>query len=193
MVFSMNKQLSKIFPLLILLPLVVIGISILNRRNDTESVTHPSDETETWQTYVSETHNLSIKHPADVEVRQNLDGSFSLTKIGPTQAEYTEFYDGISLIFNSTSSGSNLKDYAQRKYDEAKTAPVTEEISSLNQTQVAGFQGYEYKVRAIGESIYIYLSQSDNRVLEIVNSTVDPTDQGFNAIANKILSTLAIR
>lgn len=149
-----------------------------------------SDKPLPWPMYTSATFGFSIQHPIDVTVQEREDG-IQLYKWGPTQKEGTEFYDGIGLFFSTgLTNGKSIKEIAERKVEEDKIHATI--VKPLSEITINNIKGYQYRVSGIGEFINIILPKSDTEYLHITNGTMDPTKQGFDKIADQILSTFTI-
>ena len=146
------------------------------------------DPMKEWQTYSSEGGCFSFKYPQEVEYKMQGDLAH-LSILGPTQKEDTEFFDGMSLTFSSLLAiDVSLKDYVDSKVDESKQ--FGEIIKPNAEIIVNGIKGYTYTSQGLGIFESIYLQAEDKScAVEITNSTVDPTNQGYQETVDKILST----
>ena len=146
------------------------------------------DPMEGWQTYSSEEGCFSFKYPEEVTFKMQGDLAH-LSVWGPTQKEDTGFFDGISLAFSSPLTiNVPLKDYVDGKVDESKE--FGEVIKPRTEIMVNGIKGYTYTSQGMGTFENIYLQAEDKScAVEITNSTVDPTNQGYQEIVDKILAT----
>lgn len=146
---------------------------------------------ENWGTYTAAGNIFSFKYPPDMTLEKRADG-LALIKIGPTQREGTEVYDGILLNFRTGSlQGQTLQQYVQGQVEESQQhAEVTRPLS---QTTINGISGYTFMVRGLGEFTHIYLPLGDNQFLHISKLVEDPSNQGFEKTANQVLSTLTLQ
>ena len=146
------------------------------------------DPMEGWQAYSSEEDCFSFKYPEEVTFKMQGDLAH-LSVWGPTQKEDTGFFDGISLAFSSPLIiNVPLKDYVDGKVDESKE--FGEVIKPRTEIMVNGIKGYTYTSQGMGTFENIYLQAEDKLcAVEITNSTVDPTNQGYQEIVDKILAT----
>lgn len=141
-----------------------------------------------WQTYSTEEDCFSFKYPEEVTFKMQGDLAH-LSLLGPTQKQDTGFFDGISLTFSPplTISGS-LTDYVDTKVAESKE--FGEIIKPKAEITVNGINGYTYTNQGLGTFENIYLQAGDKScAVEITNSTIDPTNQGYQETVDKILST----
>jgi len=149
------------------------------------------DPTAGWKTYTSSKHGFTIKYPEEVELKEESDGSVVLSQWGPTQKAETEFYDGISLRFDSGSlGGKTLKQLVEEKAEQDKEN--AEILIAPTTTIIAGISGFSYRARGLGEYTSIYLPGKSGAYIEIINFTVDPTGKGFQETAEQILSTFKV-
>lgn len=164
-----------------------------NEKNTTKNIDIPPEVTASplpWPRYTSTKYGFSLEYPFDVTVTERNE-NVSFFKKGPSQAEATEFYDGISIIISSGAlQGKSLKDIAEGKIKEMQmhaeiTKPVTE--TSLNRKK-----GYTYTASGVGTFTEIILPKGNEEYLHITNGTIDPTKQGFVIIADKMLKSLEI-
>lgn len=143
-----------------------------------------------WKTYISERHDFSIQYPENAEFieEDSKRGAVKIFVTGPTQKTDTDLYDGVGLWISSGSlGGKTLKEFVEEQSRQSEellipTYPIT----------IAQMQGFAFQSRGLGESTSIYLPAGENQYLEIANFTTDPTGQGFQQQAEKILSTLKL-
>ena len=141
-----------------------------------------------WQTYSSDEDCFSVKYPEEVTFKMQ-GGLAHLSVWGPTQKKDTGFYDGISLTFSPPLAiNISLKDYVDDKINESKE--FGEIIKPREEIVINGVKGYTYTDQGMGTFKNIYLQAEDKScTVEITNSTVDPTNQGYQETVDKILST----
>lgn len=146
-----------------------------------------------WQTYSSPTLGFSLQHPKDMKIYPQQGGAVLFVKLGPTQVENTELFDGISLIFDVGDLGTNtLQQAAQQKLTEIKNEPITETVGTMEEVIVGKYAGYKFMVKDLGERTYTYLPKGDSEYLVIIDSSVDPSSLGFNQTIYQMFSTLEI-
>jgi hypothetical protein len=158
----------------------------------TISTPTPTQEvsTEGWSTFSKEGVGFTFIYPPDLEYREYEDGSYSVSKWGPTQEEGTEFYDGISLSFKTgDTGGATLEEWANSKYTELMEVFETTEPQT---TTLAGTSGYKMHVKGIVEADYYYLPLGTSSYLEIIDASKDPTSAGFYATVQAILASLSL-
>ncbi len=151
--------------------------------------TKGSEITSGWETHTASTYK--VKYPSDVQVNEQEGGRLLLTKSGPTQKTETEFYDGLSLSFHQFDlSGTNLETYVQGKIDESEEAGIFEIISGPSPVNIGNYSGRTYTSQGVITFRYIYLQSTDgSKSMEIIDSTIDPGNLGFEETVNQILST----
>ncbi|OGM06088.1 hypothetical protein A2125_00560 [Candidatus Woesebacteria bacterium GWB1_43_5] len=175
-----------------LLLLVAVGAAYLISKNQTtqppptpEATTTP-DPTADWETFENNIYRL--KYPEGFEVNKDEGNVVTLLKLGPTQKEQTEFYDGISLNFDPREISGNSKDYVEIRLEESRRlgSDITKEISEI---EIGEYKGFTYSARGLGNSKYIFLESKSGLFLVITDSTVDPGNLGFTNVVDKIFST----
>jgi len=58
---------------------------------------------------------------------------------------------------------------------------------------MAGKEAWSFEAVTMGTATYIFVKRNQTEYLEIINSTKDPTGQGFEAIVEKILRSLELK
>lgn len=146
--------------------------------------------TEGWTTFSKEGVGFTFMYPPDLEYEEFEDGSYSVSKFGPTQTEDTEFFDGISVNFRvGDLEGKTLSALVEEKANKLKEVF---EVSTPEISQIAGESGYKMHVKGIVEADYYYVAIGTTSYLEIIDSTKDPTSAGFAAIVEKILTSVKL-
>jgi len=146
--------------------------------------------TESWLEYKKEGVGFSFKYPADMAINEVSPGFVKIRKDGPNQGGHEEFVDGIFLWFRSLDAGDlTLKQAADETYISLKEET---NVSFPVVGSLGGVAGYTFRIKGSVGLDYYYLPLGENLFLEVVNGTKDPTSQGFNSIADKILATLVI-
>ena len=146
-----------------------------------------------WVTYDSTISGFSIKYPKDLKHDTTVEGE-RFYRLGPTQSEGAELFDGISLIIRSGKlNGRTFKNWVDAKYKETVNDPVEQRVGGKIPITIAGMQGIAFTVESLGERIVIYLPKGDKEYLEIINGTVEPQkrEQTFQKIVDSMLSTIA--
>lgn len=152
-----------------------------------------SEAPDNWVTYASEQFGFSIIHPPNMEISEDPQEGVRFTKLGPTQKQGTEFYDGISLTFSSGSySEDNLETFVEAEHAKMQEEAVTQNLSNIEKVTINGTEGYQFKSVSLGTFTHIYLPAGEKRYVHIVNATLDPEDEGFEKTVNTMLSTLEI-
>lgn len=156
----------------------------------TPESTPTPEPTVDWKTHTNSKCGFSIKYPDELTVDETR-GCVHFSLWGPTQKTETEFFDGISLLFDSDQLGNKtLKELAEE--EAAMFQDVGEVLIPPTQTTIAGVSGYTFKASGLGVFTYFYLSPKPGVYLEIVDSTVDPTGKGFQKTVDLMLSTLKL-
>jgi hypothetical protein len=150
----------------------------------------PAPIPEDWETFSSETFGISVKHPKDFTAEETQEG-VRVLKLGPTQSLGTELYDGISILIRTGSlEGVSLEKYVDLQIQEIKDQPINAKVSEKREVKVLELNGFSYNVSSLGEATYILLPKGQNQYLEIINSTVDPSNFGYQKTVDLIISSL---
>jgi len=145
---------------------------------------------EDWNTFSKEGVGFTFMYPPDLEYREYEDGTYSVSKWGPTQKEGTEFYDGISLGFKVGDLGEMaMNDWVDKKYGELKEVF---EVTTPEKVEIAGISAHKMHVKGMIEADYYYLPLAEMSYIEVIDATKDPTSVGFAETIQKVLSSLKI-
>ncbi len=151
------------------------------------------DVPQNWQSYVSKTHDFTIRMPADITVQTTSEGEHFF-KLGPTQSAGTELYDGISILVRRgiLEENQTLEQLAKIKHQQAKDEPTTNNITQLQPVIYGPLAGYQFRKSSLGEADFIYFQKSKTEFIEVINNTVEPAnrDQTFQATAKLMISAL---
>lgn len=145
----------------------------------------------TLKEYKNTQLGFSVKLPSDIDTAENIDGSVSFTKWGPTQKTATELYDGISINIVQGIIGLNkdLKSVIEADIEQKKQQLFPDFSILKNITQINN--GYYLKSSEMfGEVEYYYLSQSDEKFLLISVIQRDPGNLGFEKIVSDTISSI---
>lgn len=164
-------------------------ISITSPTPTTNLPTPTPDQSADWKTYSTSTYQ--VKYPNDLTVREEEASTLILSKWGPTQKEDTELYDGIAVSFQPFEIPNiDLEAYVRLKIQETEAEGNAEVLSGPTQITIGDHVGFTYTAQGLGIHKYIYFQSADKVMLvEIIDSTNDPTEQGFQQIVDKIIST----
>jgi len=155
----------------------------------------PSASPEPWSDWKSYTSDLfEIKYPKDITA-ENDGKTLILSKTGPSQKANTEFYDGILLRIDPVdATGLSPQSYIQKQIDKTNEGGTGEIIVEPSQTTLGDYEAWTYTVSGLGVHTYTYIQTNDESVLiQIINSTNDPSNQNFRDITDTILSTFKLR
>lgn len=154
----------------------------------TSTIPLPSD----WIPFTSTNFNYTLKHPTDIIAEPSIEGD-KFTKLGPTQNTGTELHDGISLIIHSGNlEGQSLEQLTQSKHDQLKSSETTNSITDISKKTYGPNAAYQFRKKSLDEADFIYIQKSPTEYLEIINSTVEPSDreQSFQKTTEAIISSL---
>lgn len=150
--------------------------------------TQTQDETTSWKTYTDSTLGFSVKYPPDVTVKTDEEGFAWFSKSGPTQTSNTEFFDALNLKIKTGSlSGQSLETFANSQFT-LSSQPPGEAVSNVTKTTLNGKNAYTFTVKGLGVFKHTLVDYKD-QYLWVIDSTNDPTNQGFAKTVNQILST----
>lgn len=154
----------------------------------------PSLEKKTQSSYFNTEMSFSLTYPQGAEVKDNLDGTVSVIKWGPTQKTQTEMFDGYSINIDQGTMGVNKNlqslieaDIEQKKQQLGSDFKITKSVSSYSQN------GFSYQAQdAFGEVTYIYLPQTSQKFLLLTVIVKDPGSHGFSQEVEGILSGITM-
>jgi len=136
---------------------------------------------------------FSTKYSPEVKVTENLDGTVTFSRWGPTQKIATELFDGFSININQGIIGAN-KDL--KSLIEADIEQNTEQLSPDFKVTVPispKYNGFTYKAdNVFGEVTYYYLPQTNDKFLLISSIVRDPGNLGFDTLAESIILAINI-
>lgn len=144
--------------------------------------------------YVNADLGFSLAHPTDLQVEEQ-DNRVQFTLWGPTQTGATELFDGISLTVRKIEkpAGSDLRELARSDIEE-NILPIGSVVEPIATTTVNVYPALAYTAQTLGTSRKVYIGHPDEpqTVYQISYSTPDPTDQGYDEIAEMILDSFEI-
>jgi len=153
-----------------------------------DELTYEQDLMLDWKTYSTSTY--LFKYPSDIELKEHGASTVALSKWGPTQKADTEFYDGISLIFNPREiPNTTLEDHIQEQVDGIIMLGLGEIMSGPDPITINNYSGLTYTTKGLGINKTIVVQADNGTTMEITDSTVDPGNLGFVDTVNQILST----
>jgi len=135
------------------------------------------------------TDNFKFEYPIDVELIESTKGA-SVVKWGPTQEAQTEFYDGISLSFYlHTLNNQTIEEWVDEKINE--NTGVVEILKGKDKFPHLTLDGFTYTLSGLGtqRNIILVSPYDTGLIIQIVDSTSDPTNQGYAAIVEDIISS----
>ena len=142
-----------------------------------------------WKTFQSSTYKVS--YPPNLDVNELDANALALSKWGPTQKADTEFYDGVSLSFTPQEiPNTTLQGFVQTKVDEINDVGISTILSGPDPITINSYKGLRYTEQGLGIFKTTVVESKDGLMfIEIVDSTVDPGNLGFDKTVNQILST----
>ncbi len=149
----------------------------------------PEKETKSLKVYTDSERGFSVEYPDNIKPENMQSGEVTFTVWGPTQAEDTEFYDGILISFQSISfDGLDLKERVEEER-EMLADLYGEPLSEIDPITIDGQEGYIYNDHI---AQYIYVPQAGQRYLYIVNMTKDPGNMGYKDTVYKMIESIKI-
>jgi len=188
--------------------LVGIGGYYLGKQRNTSPIVSPSPTTiptlrintptplrevtltDDWVLFENKDEEYSFRHPKDLTPKKQDDGTVTVEKWGPTQKEDTEFYDGISIVFDlNPLEGKTLSEVVEenRKGTEEISGEVVAQPTMIS---ASGIEGLTYS--AMGHEYYYYVVRDGVYIL-ILNLTNDPGELGYEEIAQKIIQSVNLK
>jgi len=151
-----------------------------------------------WNTYQKEGTPFTFKYPKNAVLWGREEGVIQISLWGPTQKSDGELGDGLSLRFYlpRTFEDKSLRDYVEAVRGEYAARESVVEISEVEEIILNGLSGYIFSTKCLGnqgaQHIYLQSPHQPNVFVEIVDATLDPTNQGFKKIIEQILSTFEL-
>ncbi len=153
-------------------------------------VVNMEDPMADWKTY---THTaFTFKYPADVKLTPENPDAVSILK-DPGQPQLEGFSNGINLQFNLITLKSNqtLEQYVDAQITALKEGPGHDITQPKQKVTVNGYSGFTYTTEFQGtwKNMYLQSPSSKSTVIQIIDGTQDPQNQGYRTTADQILST----
>ena len=156
-----------------------------NYKPDLDNPNHSYD----WLTYQDLDRQFSILYPPYLSPNQLPDGTVTFELWGPTQAENTEFYDGISVNIQSLYANNyNLKLIAEAEKNMLIDI-YGETVSDIQTISVDSQTSYTFNDHM---AQYIFIPQSTDKYLFIVNLSADPGQLDYQQIAQDMINSIQI-
>jgi hypothetical protein len=152
--------------------------------------------------YISEDGNWQMDYWNELDVSErsaselgpdNIGvGSVNFSKVGPTQAEGTEFYDGLSINVGVVKKGANesIEQYADRK-TQSQDPNLPHDRKYFRAVEINGHKGYEAYVEAYGNYTMIFLEYPvlKDRVYQISIISVGPDKEQYDSVWRKMVNS----
>ena len=144
------------------------------------------------RTYINSKMGFSVVLPKDVETNENLDGTVTFSKWGPTQKVQTELFDGFSINIDQGTLGSNKNLLFLVQADiEQKKAQLSPNFSLIVEPIAYKKNGYYYLAEeSSGEVAYFYVYQTSEKFLLVTATVKDPGKLGFKGEMGNIIDAL---
>lgn len=148
-----------------------------------------------WYFYQKESIPFTFKYPKNAVLWGREEGVIQISLWGPTQESDSELSDGLSLRFYlpRTFENKSLRGYVETVRDEYAAGGSFADVGKVEEITLNGLGGYTFSTKYLenqgARHIYLQSTHQLNVFVEIVDATLDPTNQGFEEIADQILST----
>lgn len=146
-----------------------------------------------WQIDYPTNENIKISTFGPTQIGQNGIGDVTtFTKVGPTQSEGTEFYDGYSMTIGlkSKSENQSVKDFAD---SDSKPDPEISTRSDLKNIFINGHKGIETTVSGLGEARLVYLEYPGSKdkvyYISIFSTGPGESEEKYDAIVEEMLNS----
>lgn len=166
-----------------------IVISSPTKPESSPTPTEDGDPYSGWNTYNSDVLDITFKYPSDMKLQENPDNTVQLIKLGPTQKEGTELYDGISLTVRTAIYTGDFQDFVESERLESMD-PIIDEITSLEEREIASLSGYGFTIVGLGMFDQIYLPLNSEEFVHISMLVSDPQNEGFAETVDLILASI---
>lgn len=146
-----------------------------------------------WKTFISSQYGYTIRFPKDMQNETRVEGD-RYFYLGPTQSLGTEMYDGISLLIKSAQiNGKTIQQIAKEQHAKYEKSETTSKITPIKLVTFGDHKGYQFSSVSLGESDFIYIPQSDETYLEIINLVASPDKNNslYQDNVDKIISTIS--
>lgn len=146
-----------------------------------------------WETFSSSVYEF--KYPGDFTLIEDEGSMATILKIGPTQKEGTEVYDGISITFQPREIPDiSLDVYVYNTITEIEKIGISKVIKQPEKITISNYDGLTYTEEGLGTFENIVLASEDGKLfMEISILVTDPGDLGFEEISKEILSTFKFK
>lgn len=154
-----------------------------------EKPTPSSENKNATQLFTDKERAFSIEYPDYLKPEQMPSGELAFILWGPTQAENTEFFDGINISFQSLPiDGLTLTDRVEEER-EMLISIYGNTLSKIDPITIDNAKGYIFNDHM---AQYIYLPQNNQRYLYIVNMSADPNNLGYKETVYKMIESIKI-
>jgi hypothetical protein len=144
--------------------------------------------------YESAKMGFSVSLFSDIDAHENLDGTVTFTKWGPTQKVQTELYDGFSINIDQGNLGSNKNLLSLVQADiEQKNAQLSPHFQIIVDPIAYKKTGFYYLAEeSSGEVAYFYVYQTPEKFLLITAMVKDPGKLGFKDELGNIIDSITM-
>jgi hypothetical protein len=139
---------------------------------------------------VFEASGISISHPADFSIRNDVPETITLFKHGPTQSPGTEVYDGVIINISKGVHPETLKEFVDNEWATKTSDPIYTSVSQVTEVEIAGLKGYAFSTSALGDFDNIFLPWSETEHVYVTTLVADPGNLGFLETVETILNSI---
>lgn len=152
----------------------------------------PSQVSADWKSYRNEEIGFSLQYDPTLIMSEDESKQVRFYKWGPTQSGQTEMYDGIILGFRKVVFDGTFDQYIEKGMTEFQDAGLGTITRPLTPYELDGRLGQTYSISSLGDYQLILIPTGDQELLEVSILVPDPTNAGFQSMADAILSTVRI-
>ncbi|HOX95952.1 MAG TPA: hypothetical protein PLI45_01085 [Candidatus Woesebacteria bacterium] len=175
-------------------PMPTTECFLSSQSNSTDVTQTPSVSETKTKKYINTQMAFSASLPNSVDAQENLDGTVSFPKWGPTQKTQTELFDGYSVNIDQGSLGANkdLKSLIEADIEQKKEqlSPDFKIIVAPIPYKSTGF--YYLSEDSFGEVAYYYIPQTSEKFLLVTSVIKDPGKLGFKEEVGNIIESITM-
>lgn len=192
------KKLVKTFLVMAAVVAVILGGGwMITSRNNTDKLPTPTGipaVTNGWQEYRNEITGMAFRYPGHSQIREDEDGLVSITRIGKTQAEGTELYDGYGLTIRTGNlTGESLYDFVIKEQELAREQnPMGDPgaVSEIFPVALGKMSGWQFTSEGLGVYTVMFFDLGEGEYLRVDKLVEDPEGVGYEEEIMAILKSL---
>lgn len=152
-----------------------------------------------WQMHTNERIGFSLAHPQDLSIDEVDTGpvadgpGIQFSKWGPTQIEASEFFDGLFFTVSTIATTTDPRTLAEAELELVRQVGDADAVKEpLHETTLAGANGVAFTAQTVGAPTTQIFLDAGARIIRVAHATPDPTDQGFEKMAERMLASFTI-